>query len=83
MAGGDDLQPVEAAFLADMGGGGEIIDNSQDVGLVHGAREPPVKHFTVRRRGNDGKPVARGGVGAPAKMGDLRHQCGAVPVIGV
>ena len=81
VAGCDDLQPVEPGLAADPGGGGEITDNAQDIGFVHGARKAAMQNLAIGRRRDDGKPVAGIGVGAPAKMGDLRHQRGAMPVI--
>ena len=83
MARRDDLQTVEAGLAAVSGSGGEITDDAQDVGLVHGARKAAMQNLAIGRRRDDGKPVARVGVGAPAEMGDLRHQRGAVPVIEV
>ena len=81
VAGCDDLQPVEPGLAADPGGGGEITDNAQDIGFVHGARKAAMQNLAIGRRRDDGKPVAGIGVGAPAEMGDLRHQRGAMPVI--
>ena len=81
VSGCDDLQPVEPGLATDPGGGGEITDNAQDIGFVHGARKAAMQNLAIGRRRDDGKPVAGIGVGAPAKMGDLRHQRGTMPVI--
>ncbi len=78
--GGGDLQPVEAALLAAARGGGEVGDDPGDVLGFHLLRDGSARRLPPWRGGDGGQPVVRVPARAPAHVGELDHQPGAVAV---
>ena len=47
VAGCNDFQPIKPGLAADTGGGSEITNNAQDIGLVHGARKTAMQNLAI------------------------------------
>ncbi len=77
MAGEDEFAAVEIAFLAAPGRLGSIVVHPLDIKILHRLGEGVVREARARG-GEGGEPVLRIPAGAPAHMGELAHELGAM-----
>ena len=75
---GGQLAAVEPAFLAAARGGGVVGDDARDVEILHLLGDGAAGGLAAGRGGDGRQPVLGVPAGAPAHMGELDHQRGAV-----
>ena len=78
MAGEDEFAAVEIALATAPGGLGEILLHPLDVEILHLLGEGAMGGLAQGRGGDGGQPVLRIPAGAPAHMGELAHELGAM-----
>ena len=80
MSARNGLHTIEPALLAAIRRLGIVANNAIDIAAIHLPRDIPMPRLADRRRPHRWQPVPRKRIGPPAKMRNLTHDAGAMPV---